>query len=169
MNVLIAHASKYGSTAEVAESIAAALRGRCVHADVLPAGEVTSLDGYDGVMLGGGIYMGRWHRGARRFARDFDLELGGMPVAVFALGPVDEVPEHRASSRRQFDHAVARLGFRPFATALFGGAVDPRKLGFPFNRMPACDARDWETIRAWAIDVADGFLSAPIGAPRAAA
>ena len=41
------------------------------------------------------------------------------------------------------------------AVAIFGGVVDPRKLSFPFNHMPASDARDWEAIHAWTDEVAD--------------
>jgi hypothetical protein len=37
---------------------------------------------------------------------------------------------------------------------IFGGAVDPAKLRWPFNRMPASDARDWQAIDAWADAVA---------------
>jgi menaquinone-dependent protoporphyrinogen oxidase len=161
MKVLVAHASKYGSTEEVAESIARVLRSRCVHADVRAAGEVEDIEGYDGVVLGGGIYVGRWHRSAQRFARHFADDLAALPVAVFALGPVDEVPEHRAGSEKQFRHALRKLRFTPFATALFGGAVDPQKLSFPFNHMPQADVRDWDAIRSWATEIADTFLPEP--------
>ena len=65
------------------------------------------------------------------------------------------MPEHRAGSEKQFRHALRKLHFTPFATALFGGAVDPRKLSFPFNHMPAADVRDWDAIRGWATEIAD--------------
>jgi menaquinone-dependent protoporphyrinogen oxidase len=125
---------------------------------------VEHLDEYAGVVLGGGIYMGRWHRNARGFAKVFEHELSALPVAVFALGPTDDVPEHRAGSEKQFRNAVRKLPFQPVASALFGGAVDPRKLPFPFHHMPAVDVRDWDQIRAWAIAVADRFLSTPVAA-----
>jgi menaquinone-dependent protoporphyrinogen oxidase len=164
MRVLVAYATRYGSTHEVAEAIAEVLRERCVNADVCAAEEVESLEGYDGVVLGGGIYMGRWHRNARGFARHFAVELGRLPVAVFALGPVDDVPEHIAGSEKQFRRALGTLPFEAFATALFGGAIDPRKLSFPFNHMQAADVRDWEVIRRWALRLADVFLLVPVSA-----
>lgn len=37
--------------------------------------------------------------------------------------------------------------------AVFGGVVEPSKLHFPLNRMPASDARDWSVIEAWAVEV----------------
>lgn len=159
--ILIAYASKYGSTREVAESIAATLRQRLLRIDVKAAEDVEHVDEYAGVVLGGGIYMGRWHRNARGFAKVFERELSSLPVAVFALGPVDDVPEHRTGSENQFRKAVEKLGFEPMASAVFGGAVDPRKLPFPFNHMPAADVRDWDQIRDWALEIADRFLAVP--------
>lgn len=164
MKILVAYASRYGSTNEVAESIGAVMRERLLSADVRPAGEVDDLDGYGAVVLGGGIYVGRWHRDARGFARHYAEELSGMPVAIFALGPVDDVPDNRAGSETQFRSAVDKLTFQPVATALFGGAVDPRRLPFPFNHMPAADVRDWGEIRAWALAVADAFATAALPA-----
>jgi menaquinone-dependent protoporphyrinogen oxidase len=162
--ILVAYASKYGSTREVAESIASMLRERLLRVEVRPAGEVDDLDEYAGVVLGGGIYMGRWHRDARGFARHFEDELRRVPVAVFALGPTDDVPEHRAGSERQFSRAVGKLRLEPLASAVFGGVIDPRKLHFPFNHMAATDVRDWDEIRAWADEVAEWLLSVPVPA-----
>jgi menaquinone-dependent protoporphyrinogen oxidase len=162
--ILVTYASRYGSTREVADSIAATLHGRLLPVEVRPAAEVETLEGYDGVVLGGGIYMGRWHRDARGFARHFADELAELPVAVFALGPVDDEPKHRLASERQFRSAVEKLPYEPVATALFGGAVEPSRLRFPFNRMPAADARDWDRIRGWALQVAELFLRVPAGA-----
>ena len=40
--------------------------------------------------------------------------------------------------------------------------MDPGKLRFPFDRMPATDARDWTAIRTWADTVANASI--PIAA-----
>jgi hypothetical protein len=40
---------------------------------------------------------------------------------------------------------------------VFGGAFDPTKVGFPFNRMPAADVRDWTAIHDWAVELAQRF------------
>jgi menaquinone-dependent protoporphyrinogen oxidase len=78
-------------------------------------------------------------------------------VAVYALGPIDEDPAHRAGSEKQFRHAIEKLPVVPVAAQLFGGVVDPAKLRFPFNHMPAADVRDWDAVRAWATELADRF------------
>jgi hypothetical protein len=37
---------------------------------------------------------------------------------------------------------------------IFGGALEPESWRFPFNRLPAFDARNWDAIRGWAKDLA---------------
>lgn len=162
--ILVAYGSRYGSTREVAESIAATLRARGLLVDVRAAAEVDDIAEYKGLVLGGGIYVGRWHRGARGFVKHFAHALEEIPVAVFALGPVDDDPEHVAGSEEQFRHAVAHLPVEPVAVKLFGGAVDPARLRFPFNHMPAADVRDWDAVRAWAEELADRFEKEPVPA-----
>jgi menaquinone-dependent protoporphyrinogen oxidase len=162
MNVLIAYATRYGATREVAESIAVVLRERMLHAEVREARHVDDIEGYDAVVLGGGMYTGRWHRDARRFARDFAVDLDAMPVAVFALGPVDDDPEHVAGSEKQWYAALGKLRFEPVAASLFGGVIDPAKLHFPFNHMPPSDARDWTAIREWALQLSDELAGAAL-------
>lgn len=160
--ILVAYASKYGSTQEVAESIAATLREHELAADCRPAHDVRELDGYDAVVLGGGLYAGRLHKDARRFLKRYRSSLRTLPFAVFAMGPDDLSAEKVAQSRVQLERALAREPeLDPVAVAIFGGVIDPDKLHFPFSRMPAVDARDWEAIHAWAESVAARLCRAP--------
>ena len=157
-SVLVAYASKYGSTQEVAEAIAETLREQDLSVEVRPAGEVKHLDGHDAVVLGGAIYLGHLHQDARRFLARHRQALAELPVAVFAMGPRTLADEEVAESRHQLDHDLAKFAdLEPVALAIFGGVVDPAKLRFPFSRMPASDARDWDAIRAWAEEVASAF------------
>src|SRR5262245_25525829 len=155
--ILVAYASRYGSTQEVAETIGVTLREHGLRADVRPAAEFEDLGEYGGIVLGGGIYMGRWHRDARGFVKHFARELGDLPVALFALGPVDDKPEPVAGAEKQFRNALDKLPVEPISTRLFGGVIDPQKLRFPLNRMPAADIRDWGEVRSWAGELAGRF------------
>ena len=57
------------------------------------------------------------------------------------------------------EHALAKFPWlAPVAVELFGGVINPAKLHFPFNHMPAGDARDWTAIHAWSDKLAATFL-----------
>ncbi len=161
LNVLVAYATKKGSTQEVATAVAEELRGRGADVTVLAAADVRDVASYDGVVLGGSLYMGRWHEDARRLLQRQSATLAERSLAVFGIGPLTSGPDDLASARRQLDHALDKLTeVHPVTVAVFGGAVDPGKLHFPFNRMPASDARDWDQIRSWARTVAAAFAVA---------
>ena len=87
---LVAYCSKRGSTMEIAEWIGADLREAGVDVDVRPANSVKEVAPYDLVILGGALYMGRWHRDARRFARRHARMLRTRPVWLFSSGPLDD-------------------------------------------------------------------------------
>ncbi|MFL5925938.1 MAG: flavodoxin domain-containing protein [Gaiellaceae bacterium] len=152
---LVTYASKHGSTAEVAVRIAQRLEEAGYDVELLPASRAQSIDGFDCVVLGGALYMGRLHPDARRFVQRHASELTVATVAVFALGPRTLAVEDVAASRKQLDRDLARLpDVAPSLVAVFGGAVDPAKFHWPFSHMAASDARDWQAIDLWADEVA---------------
>jgi menaquinone-dependent protoporphyrinogen oxidase len=148
--LLVAYGTKHGSTIEVAEAIAAELRDSGHEVDVAAAAEVRELDDYTAVVLGGALYMGRLHQDAAGFLKRHRHALQELPLAVFAIGPKTIAEADVTASRKQLDHALAAVPeLTPVAVAIFGGVIDPSKLRFPFKRMPASDARDWDAIGAW--------------------
>jgi len=154
-NVLVAYATRNGSTREVAEAIGAVAHSAGAGFEVTPAHAVVGpLTGVDLVILGAPIYSGRWHRDAHRFLRRHEEELATFPLAVFALGPRDNDESAWQHSWRQFHRALAkRRRIQPIAMELFGGA-DPAGRGRPGRR----DLRDWTAIGAWTRNV---MASAP--------
>jgi menaquinone-dependent protoporphyrinogen oxidase len=157
--VLVAHASKYGSVEEVAHFVGGVLRDEGHRCDVTDVREAPRLEGYDLVVLGSGIYIGRLHRGARRFLRHHRRELADVPFAVFAMGPLSSDPEEMAKARQQLERSLAKHPeLAPVATEIFGGVIEPERMSFPFARLPAGDHRDWDDIRRFA-------LSLPLGVP----
>lgn len=148
--ILVAFATKHGSTREVAEAIAATLRERGLEADVQTAAKVKDVDGYRLVVLGAPLYTGKWHKDAHRFLRRHRSALEARPVAVFALGPRKPPSEGTwPRSQEQLDGALAKHPWlAPAATALFGG-VDPPKKGKERR-----DQRDWEAIARWVSEIA---------------
>jgi menaquinone-dependent protoporphyrinogen oxidase len=158
MGILVAYATKYGSTREVAERVADVLRTEGLEAELRAAADVQDVDAYDGVVLGAGLYMGRLHADARRFLKRHRQAFVARPPAIFAMGPKTLSEEDVAGSRKQLDAALAKLGgLEPVATAIFGGVIRPEEFRFPLNRMEPSDARDWDAIEGWARELGRVF------------
>ena len=163
-NILVAYASKHGTTREVAESIAATLRDHDLAVELEDARHARTVARYDAVVLGGGIYLGRWHADARHLLKRRRHELAEKPLAVFGMGPDSLEDDKVAESRKALDRALAATPeLEPVAVTIFGGALRPDEWRFPLNRMPAYDARDWDAIRDWAEEVAAKLAGTPVG------
>jgi len=176
-SILIAYATRYGSTREVADAVGARLHERGFSAEVRRAREVRSLDGFNAVVLGAPLYIGSLLREARKFLERHRAALSQMPVAIFALGPISAGKELE-DARTQLAAALAKLPWlRPVATEVFVGKYDPAHLRFPdsllaalpaspLHGLPAHDGRDWAAIRAWAdtLPAALQLESSPVGA-----
>lgn len=154
VTVLVAYATKQGSTAEVAEAVRETIKEQGMTVDLLRAEDVSDLDRYDAVVMGIPLYMGRPLKSGRRFLSSHRAALGKLPLALFVLGPRG-TEESRDDARRQLDGWLAdHPELSPVSVALFDGAMFPERLSFPFNRMPAGDWRDWDAIRTWAVEAA---------------
>jgi menaquinone-dependent protoporphyrinogen oxidase len=166
-SVLVAYATRYGSTQEVAEVVAATLRERGLEVDLQPMRQVRTLDQYRAVVLGAPLYMFRWHKDAINFLERHRAAITARPVAIFALGPFHADEKEFQTVREQLDKELAKFPWlAPIAIEIIGGKFDPEKLTFPHNlvpalkKMPASDVRDWTVIRAWASDLATQFQPA---------
>lgn len=156
-SVLVGYATRYGSTQEVAEVIAATLQESGLSADIQPLREARSLAGYSAIVMGAPLFMFHWHKEAHNFLSHHRKALVERPVAVFALGPVHDPHDEQEwrDSSAQLDKELEKYPwFSPVVLEMFGGKYDPAKLRFPLNKLagnePASDIRDWAAIRAWA-------------------
>jgi menaquinone-dependent protoporphyrinogen oxidase len=160
--ILVAYATHYGSTAEVAESIAKGLVECGFEVDVQPAKQVSSLAAYGAVVLGAPLYLGAWLKDARQFLRRHHTALTNRPLAIFALGPMHDEEKERQEARQQLDKALAKFPWlAPVVIEVFAGKFDLTRLKFPMSLLnllpanplkavPASDARNWTAIDAWA-------------------
>ena len=155
MSTLIAYASKHGSTAEIAERIAATIRGEGHDVQALRASAVRDVTGFGAVVAGSAVYMGHWMKDATEFIGRQRSELGSRPLWLFSSGPVGPraLPEAAeiAIYRKQFDVKDHRT---------FDGALDKKELSLSERMMiravkaPYGDYRKWEDIDAWAMAIA---------------
>jgi menaquinone-dependent protoporphyrinogen oxidase len=152
-SILLAYATRFGSTEEVAKRVGAELRIAGFEVDIRPIKEVKGLDGYDAVVLGAAIYNARWHPEAHRFLSKHKEALERRRVAIFALGPLSTSEEAMQRSRRQLDKELEKYPWlKSVSVEVFIGKIDRTKMGL-IDRLtsPASsDHMDWEAIRGWA-------------------
>lgn len=171
-NVLVAYASKHGSTAEIAEAVTQTLRDLGLNADCVGAGEVADLEPYDAVILGSAVYMKRWRGDAKHFLRKHGKDLARRPFWIFSSGPTGD-PSADNPAWNEPPRIVAKaetLGMR--GHVVFGGrmpteAHGPAKAMVENTPPEYRDRRDWDQIRAWSAAVA-AELAAAAPVPEAA-
>mgnify|MGYP006309005493 CR=1 FL=1 len=166
--VLVAYASKRGGTKEIAKRIGEVLREAGLDAEVRPVGRVRDLERYDAVVLGSGVYIGRWRRPAARFLKRRRQTLADMPVWLFSSGPTGEGDPVKIASGWRFPKplqaAADEVG--PRDAALFHGVLKESELTFIERWMirnvnaPLGDFRDWDAIVAWAESIAEELAPA---------
>lgn len=80
--VLVAYATRHGSTAQVAETVAEVLRAAGCEAEARSVGDAASTAGFDAVVVGGPMILG-WHKEAVRYVKARRDVLDALPVAYF--------------------------------------------------------------------------------------
>lgn len=168
-SVLVAAASRYGSTAEIARAIGDVLVENGFQVDVKPASEVSGVDGYDACVIGSAVYIGQWRKLAKELVLRNAEALRQRPVWLFSSGPVGEPPKPDGdpSDTAAMVQAVAPRGHRVFA-----GRLDKSQLGFLEKRVVRAvkaqygDYREWDEIRGWAAAIAQALKEEPSRAER---
>jgi menaquinone-dependent protoporphyrinogen oxidase len=158
IKILVAYASKYGSTAEIAQAIGETLRGLDFEVDVQQADQVSSLLPYGAVVLGSAVYAGMWRKDAVAFLEENQDALASKPVWLFSSGPTGEGDPVELLDGWTLPDAQREIADRisPQDIAVFHGHIDPDKLNFGERLIikavkgQAGDFRDWDAIRAWA-------------------
>jgi menaquinone-dependent protoporphyrinogen oxidase len=158
VKVLVAVASKHGSTREIAGAIAEELRESNLEADLRDVAQVKEIDAYDAIVLGSGIYMGRWLPEAQKFVACHHAEFSRIPVWLFSSGPLGaENPQPQDDPKK----LAAPMGWVvPRDHRVFVGKLDTATLGLVERLMakavkaPAGDFRNWDEIRQWARQIA---------------
>ncbi|MDX3797325.1 flavodoxin domain-containing protein [Streptomyces sp. AK04-3B] len=159
-SVLVTYGTTNGSTARIAEAVAEVLRKDGLTVDLLPARSVARVTSYDAVVVGGGLYAGRWHKDARRFVRRHRAGLAERPVWFFSSGPLDaSASERDIPPVRGVRRAMTRLDARDHAT--FGGCLEEgakgRVAGMILRSGKGGDFRDFGAIETWAEGVAEAL------------
>jgi len=168
MRVLVAVASRHGSTVEIAKKIADVLTAARIEAIVRLPDEVVSVEPYDAVILGSGVYAGRWLGSARQFVDREAEGLSRRPVWLFSSGPVGD-PAKPAAEPVDVEAIRKRTNAR--GHRVFNGKLDRQELGFGERAIVLAvhaaegDFRSWEAVESWAADIAATLQATPAAEP----
>jgi len=159
--IVVAYASKHGSTEGIARHIAARLAARGTPSEATPAADIADLEQADGVILGSAIYAGSWMKEATEFVDRHERALTQLPVWLFSSGPLGDQVADEEEQPRQL--AGIRERVAPRDHRVFFGALDTAALGFGERMLvkavkaPDGDFRDWDEIAAWADEIAESL------------
>jgi menaquinone-dependent protoporphyrinogen oxidase len=161
--ILVTYASRCGSTGGVADAIARSFHEQKAAVDVKLMRNVHEVAGYDAVVVGAPIYMGKWMSDAKDFITSHHAELAPIHTAYFLTCMTLSKPaseEDRNDLAKQLEKvkdAVPEVS--PVELGFFAGMLDYDKLAPAMqvlyraasggDAIPG-DYRDFPAIRAWA-------------------
>ena len=158
MALLVAYASKHGSTQGIAERIAQQLRQLGKEAEARPEEAVEDPERYEAFVIGSAVSYGSWSKEATEWVHRHQAVSAKHPVWLFSSGPLGtdvQEAEQQPKERAEFQQALS-----PRNQRIFFGALDHSTLSFAERMMtkavraPEGDFRDWEAIEAWAASIA---------------
>ncbi len=160
--VLVAYATKYGATAEIAEKIGQVIFQAGLQTDVLPADRVSDLAAYKAMVLGSAVYVGQWRKEAVAFLEANEKAMAKLPVWFFSSGPTGTGDPVQLMQGWRFPEAQQPIADRikPRDIAFFHGVLDLSELSLAEKllikgiKAPVGDFRDWDAITSWAEAIA---------------
>jgi menaquinone-dependent protoporphyrinogen oxidase len=175
VNILVIYGSRWGGTAEIAKRIGQTLTQEGCTVEVINAKvNPKKLELYDLFIIGSGMRADKWTKETLIFLERNTSLLQSKKTALFVSCQMAdrEEPEIREKAKKQYLQDTAeRYTLKPIAYGFFGGFLDfsqshglivdvmvrvnrksLRKNGLDTTKVH--DTRDWNTIEAWAREIA---------------
>jgi menaquinone-dependent protoporphyrinogen oxidase len=134
MRVLIPYGTSEGHTARIARYLAEVIRNEGYDAYAMDAERATAavLDGYDAVIVGASVHMGKHERYIVSFVRENRDRLEGLPSAFFSvsLAAHDKTTLARQEVEGYIRKFIQQTGWRPGKVGVFAGALLYTKYSF---------------------------------------
>ena len=159
--ILVAYATRNGSTAEIAQAIGRELTNTGHAVDVAEIKNISKLAGYTAIVIGGPLYMGSVDSAVGKFVGKYHEQLLKLPVAAFVVGLAPKSPEPGAVEAAMAALKKSLGPVTPVSSVLFAGKLDPKKLSFTQRKMtelvksPIGDFWDWDAIATCARELTE--------------
>lgn len=169
--ILVVYHTVEGQSALIADRLAGELRSLGDEVTVAEAKAApASLEGFDGVVLGGSIHMGKHGAPLSAYVRDHQEPMRSRPNAFFSvsMSAARRDEKHQADAQRIANEFLDGASWKPDRVALFAGAVKYTKYNFITRRLmrwisskeggETDMSRDWEytdwaAVKAFADDL----------------
>ena len=157
--VLVAYATRFGSTHEVAAAIVHELNTAGLQAQSAEAGSALNPDEFDAFVIGSPMYGGKWMSEAAMFTAIMAERIGSKPVALFSMGTLGvNSPDAGHVEHAAFVERIGSVapGLNIVSDTNFTGYFERANLPWylrivdRFVTNPQGDHRDWNAIKCWA-------------------
>jgi len=178
--IYIPYATSEGQTAKIAEYIVDVIRaqGHEAHAMDIKASGDSVPGGYDGVIVGASIHMGKHDKSVSDYVRKNRVALERLPSALFSVSLAAHGDTEEAES--YVERFEKETGWRPARVALFGGALLYTQYGFLKRHLMKKIARgkpgslgtdtsrdyvytEWDGVKRFAEDFLEDVVSGEAG------
>lgn len=171
MKALVVYGSERGGTAGLAQMIGAAFQREGWDAEVRDAGLDLPLGNADIVVVGGALYLNRWHKAARSFVRRHAGGLTQLPMWMFSSGPLDDSARAGDLAPVPQVQELARL-VEARGHMTFGGRLEAGARGFLARSMAKNNSGDWRDpaqVAEWVHEIVHELTPAEVVAAAPAA
>ncbi|MCB0949487.1 MAG: protoporphyrinogen oxidase [Mycobacterium sp.] len=152
-SVLLTYHSQEGQTAKIGDRIASVLRNEGATVTIASTDDDPSPAGFDGVILGDSIHLGRHSRSLRRWITHHADVLDATPTALFqvSLTSAHDDPQHDNEAHQLLGRLLDATGLDPDLVGLFAGALAYTRYGWLkrklMTRIAADQGDDTDTTR----------------------
>ncbi|WP_448629239.1 flavodoxin domain-containing protein [Cellulomonas soli] len=156
MHLLVTVASRHGATQEIGAEVAQVLRAAGHEVDEVPPDDVEGVRGYDAVVLGSAVYVGRLAASLRDLVDRQAGQLKERPTWLFWSGPIGD-PPMPATVPDDVTAVATRTGSAD--PQAFAGRLERADLNLSERALVALtraepgDYRDLDEVRAWAATI----------------
>jgi menaquinone-dependent protoporphyrinogen oxidase len=141
--ILVAYHSGEGQTTKIAEHIGTVLHGLGVDAEVCDAADAPPPGGFDAVVVGDSIHLGRHSRSLTGYLRRHHAALDESPLALFQVSMTSARDDaaHAAEADKHVQKLLERTAVHPELIVTFAGALKYAEYGWVTKRVMRSIAR----------------------------